>query len=420
MEFILDYHLHSRFSRACSPKLTLPNIALACNQKGIDIVGTADFTHPVWCKELIEQLIETEPGLYQIKKSFLPKNYRENEVFRPVRFVISSELSCIYKQGEKTRRLHLVFLIPSLEVVAKINAEFDKRGWNRKSDGRPILGISGKDLWALMLEIDPRIILIPAHIWTPYFAVFGSKSGFDSLMECFGEELVKKIPAVETGLSSDPPMNWQIKELDNYRLVSASDAHSLEALGREATMVSLKNISFNNLADALWDRNNSKIISTLEFFPEEGRYHLDGCADCKYSCEPRVSKQNNFKCPKCGRALTLGTMFRVEQLAGRKGGEKPKSAKDFEYMIPLREIIGALYDVGKNSKKVAKIYEDLLQNASELDILRAKTQPDFIPDNLWQALLAVRAGAVEKRAGYDGLYGIIKPKINKKIQTRII
>jgi len=415
----LDYHLHSRFSRACSPKLTLPNIALTCNQKGIDIVGTADFTHPVWFKELTEQLIETETGLYQVKKTFLPKNYRENGVFRPVHFVISSELSCIYKQGKKTRRLHLVFLIPSLEVVAKINTEFDKRGWNRKSDGRPILGISGKDLWALMLEIDSRIILIPAHIWTPYFAVFGSKSGFDSLIECFGEDLAKKIPAVETGLSSDPPMNWRVAELDNYRLVSASDAHSLATLGREATILKLNKISFNNLADALWDRNNSAVMSTLEFFPEEGRYHADGCADCKFSCASEESKKLNGRCPQCGKVLTLGVLYRVNELSGRPLGEKPKSAKPFEYIVPLPEIIGSVLKVGKTSKKVAKMYNDLIKNMPETDILRVKNKPPFVTDEIWQTIMAVRAGEVDKIAGYDGDYGIIKPRVKKIIQDKL-
>ena len=297
MRYITDWHVHSRYSRACSNDLTLPNIAEACRRKGIDVVATGDWTHPQWFQHLNEQLEESEDGIYRLKDRHAKGH--------DVRFMLVTEISQIYKRGGKTRRIHNLVFSPSFEACAKVNAEIDRRGLNRKSDGRPILGIDSEELYCVLKSIDERIIVVPAHAWTPWYSVFGSKSGFDSLEECYGT-MTPYIYAIETGLSSNPWMNWQLSCLDSVMLISNSDAHSTDKLGREANVFDLTAPNYDAFVRMLKEKDRSKFLYTIEFFPEEGKYHLDGCATCKFSSVPAKSKRVGGRCPPCTRHLTLG------------------------------------------------------------------------------------------------------------------
>jgi PHP family Zn ribbon phosphoesterase len=286
MEIISDLHIHSKYSRACSKELTIKNIAKHCEVKGIHLVGTGDFTHPAWFAEIKKELAEASEGIYKLKD-----NSSET------RFLLTTEVACIYKKGDRCRRVHLCIFSPSIEIAGKIIKELEKRKFNLKSDGRPILGIGAKELLQMLLEIDPRILMVPAHVWTPWFAVFGSQSGFDTLEECF-EELTPEIFAVETGLSSDPPMNWRFKNLDNCLLLSNSDAHSLDKLGREANVfdfLNLESITYSEIRRILKEKDKSKFLYTIEFFPEEGKYHFDGhrlCGTSFIRVIPRNTKES--------------------------------------------------------------------------------------------------------------------------------
>src|SRR3989338_2495889 len=302
MRTILDFHIHSKYSRACSKQLELPTIAMACEKKGINIVATGDFTHPAWFSSIQEELTEGTEGIFKLKKGK-----------SPTRFVLATELSCIYKHRDAVRRLHHIVLAPSLEAVAKLNKKLEDRGCNIRSDGRPILGLPSKDLLSTLLDIDERFELIPAHAWTPWFAVFGSKSGYDSLEECF-EELTPRIHAIETGLSSDPPMNRRLSALDDIILVSNSDAHSPDKLGREANVFDMTGGTYQEILDILHGPERHKFLYTIEFYPEEGKYHMDGHRDCDVCLDPEESKRNGNKCPRCGKTLTLGVLHRVAEL----------------------------------------------------------------------------------------------------------
>ena len=403
MEQILDLHLHSRFSRACSAGLTLPNIEQACRRKGIDIIGTGDFTHPQWFKEINEQLLEIEhSGLYRLAES----------ADSQVKFLLSTEVALIYKQGDKVRRLHLVIHAPSVEAVRQLNQELTNRGLNLRSDGRPILGLTAPELVKICRQINPYFLVYPAHIWTPWFSVFGSKSGFDRLEECFGEQ-TEFIYAYETGLSSDPPMNWRFSELDNLILLSNSDAHSLANLAREANIIDLPELSYQSFYNILKNRDKQRIISTLEFFPEEGMYHLDGHRQCDFVCQPAETKKLKGLCPHCRRPLTIGVLSRVEELADRPDGYHPSGAPSFEKLVELDKIIAESLGVkSRNSKKVQGIYEQMLQAfGSELVILR-KTKLEEIGQQfgslLAEAISRVRQGRLTVEPGFDGQYGVVK------------
>ena len=400
MRIIADLHIHSKYSRGCSRELALGNIASWCDRKGINLVGTGDFTHPAWFKEIKELLVEDEPGFYKLK----------NNTTR-VRFVLQTEISCIYSQGGKSRRVHIVILAPSLAAVGKIISECEKRGYNLKSDGRPIIGCSAKELARLVFAADPDCLVIPAHIWTPWFAVFGSKSGFDSLAECF-EEFTPQIYAIETGLSSDPPMNARLTALDEVLLLSNSDCHSLSNLGREATVFEMEENDFNyrGLREILKNKNRKKLIYTVEFFPEEGRYQYDGHADCDFSCPPEKSRRLDNKCPKCGKPLVLGTLYRISELADRPSPSAGEISS-YKHLVPLRETIAAALGVGKASKKVGRIYDDLTAAASEFSILLDLSEAElarFSPPEIVSAIMAMRAGKVELVPGYDGVYGQVR------------
>ncbi|MEZ4180368.1 MAG: endonuclease Q family protein [Candidatus Doudnabacteria bacterium] len=401
MKYITDFHIHSRFSRACSKDLNLSNIAEWCQKKGINIVATSDFTHPEWFKELEAELQESEPGLYKLKNS-------ENST----RFICGTELAVIYKQGDKVRRVHVLVFAPSLEVVAKFNKTLEDRGVNLRADGRPIMGLHCDELVRIAKGVDQRMEVIPAHAWTPHFGVFGSLSGFDSLEEAFGDQ-AEHIFAIETGLSSDPPMNWQIRDLDKIALISNSDAHSLRKLGREANIfeVSPEELSYNIIFEILKNKNSKQFIQTIEFYPEEGKYHLDGHRNCNFSCLPEETNRQKDVCPKCGKKLLRGTLSRVSELSLRKLGQKPDKAIPFEYIIPLEEIIAETLGYGTQSKKVQETYDSMVAQETEFNLLLntpinqiAKISNQFIAESINR----LRSGDVNLTPGYDGVFGKIK------------
>ncbi|MFH1235624.1 MAG: endonuclease Q family protein, partial [Parcubacteria group bacterium] len=392
--------LHSRFARAVSKDMNLETLEAWGIKKGIDIIGTGDFTHPTWFAELKDQLEEAEPGLYKRKGS------NSN-----IRFLLSAEISCIYTQGGRGRRVHILLYAPTLAAVEKISAQLGWQG-NLKSDGRPIIGISCKELAKIVLNASPECLVIPAHVWTPWFGLLGSMSGFDSLQECF-EEITQHIPAIETGLSSDPPMNWRIQELDNRSIVSFSDAHSPANIGREATVFELKEKSYQAIVDAIRQKNaENKIDFTIEFYPEEGMYHWDGHRNCEVRWSPAETKKYDGICPKCGKRVTVGVMNRVDVLASRPEGFNPSNRPGFKSLVPLREIIGEAFGVGKASKSVKKEYDQLVVNGkSEFNVLL--NVPENELKTMTQAMVAegikrVREGKLQIIPGYDGTYGIIK------------
>ncbi|MDE2828563.1 MAG: UvrD-helicase domain-containing protein [Gemmatimonadota bacterium] len=411
MQYIADIHLHSRFARATSKTLNPENLYRWSLIKGLTVVGTGDFTHPVWFEELRDQLEPAEEGLYQLRPDLrrgidaeLPQACRGQ-----MRFVLSVEISLIYKKNDKTRKIHHVVTMPSFDAVARLNARLGAIG-NLKSDGRPILGLDSRDLVEICLEACDEVLFIPAHIWTPHFAVLGASSGFDTLEECF-EDMLPHIFAVETGLSSDPPMNWRLSMLDNYAIVSNSDAHSPQKLAREATCFNTE-LSFRGMYDALKDRDPTRFTGTLEFYPEEGKYHFDGHRKCDICWKPVQTLEADEICPVCGRKLTVGVLHRVEKLADRAEGDRPNVAMPFENLIPLPEIIGSVLQVGPTSKRVQSVYEQMLStHGAELKILRelpieeiAKTGDPLIAEGIRR----MREGTVHIDPGYDGVYGKIQ------------
>lgn len=399
MRFICDFHIHSKYSRACSKDLELPKIAKACERKGIDVVATGDWTHPAWFKHIKESLVEREPGLFVLKDGS-----------SKTRFILTTETSHIYKRGDKTRRVHLVVFAPSIETVEKVNEELENRKFNLKSDGRPILGFDTEDYYSFLKEIDERIIIIPAHAWTPWYSVFGSKSGFDSLEECFGK-MALEIFAIETGLSSDPAMNWRLSALDKVVLISNSDAHSLDKLGREANVFEIEKPSYDEFIRILCERDKKRFLFTIEFFPEEGKYHWDGCAACQFSCAAKESRKLGGRCPKCKRPLTLGVENRVEALADRITDEKNKIP--YRSVVPLIEIIAEALGVGVVSQQVRVEYKRLIDvfgsefsvllDASIENIAKSAGHP-LIPE----AIRRTREGKIDIKPGYDGIFGTVK------------
>lgn len=413
MQFIADLHIHSKYSRSCSKDLDLEHIEQWCKRKGISIVGTADFTHPQWFHELVTKLEEQEKGLYKLRGTD-----------GVVHFMLTSEISCIYKQNDKARRIHLCIFAPSIATVAKINNILTKNGFNLKSDGRPIIGMSAKNLTKLLLDIDSKIMIVPAHVWTPWFAVFGSKSGFNSLEECF-EELTPYIYAIETGLSSDPAMNWQWSKLDNITLLSNSDAHSPANLGREANIFDIEpaKLSYEEVYRIIKEKDNQRFLYTIEFFPEEGKYHYDGHASCNYSSHPQESKKNKNLCPVCKKELVLGVMHRANDLSDRKNASGDNFIP-FKSAIPLAEIIANVLQVGKNSKKVQAEYFNMIKKHSEFDILlhiSGNALEKITSTKIAEAIINVRDKKVTVTPGYDGIYGTINIVNHKKmIQNNLL
>jgi DNA helicase II / ATP-dependent DNA helicase PcrA len=348
--FHADLHIHSRFSRACSKDCDIPHLAWWALRKGISVVGTGDFTHPAWAEELRESLVPAEPGLLRLRPDLEQRLRRETPVscLRPVRFMLSVEISTIYRRGDRTRKVHHLLYAPEFEAADRITKALSKIG-NLASDGRPILGLDSRDLLEITLNGGPGCYLVPAHVWTPWFAALGSRSGFDSVAECYAD-LADQVFAIETGLSSDPPMNWMCSALDSYRLVSNSDAHSPPMLGREATTFST-DLDYFAMADAL--RTGNGLAGTLEFYPEEGKYHLDGHRKCGVRLEPEQTREHGGLCPKCDKPLTVGVLHRVARLADRPAGYRPARAAASTNLLRLPEIIAEIMSVGPHSKRVS-------------------------------------------------------------------
>lgn len=401
MRQVLDLHIHSKYSRACSPQLTLPNIEAACRLKGIDIIATGDFTYPAWFADINKQLQEIDnSGLYSLRTA----------ADQQVKFILSTELSLVYKTDGKCRRIHVVLHAPNIAAVEKLNKFLDQR-YNIRSDGRPILGLAAPDLVKLCLDIDPKFLIYPAHIWTPWYSVFGSKSGFDSLADCFLDQ-TEHIPAIETGLSSDPAMNWRWSALDHLTILSNSDAHSLPNIGREATIADLSIISYNELYDAIKYPAQQKIQSTIEFYPEEGMYHYDGHRACGFSCPPQQSQKLRGLCPKCHKPLIIGVMNRVEQLADRPEGYQLPGARPFQKIVELDKIIAeALGLKNRQAQKVAQYYQLLIKKFStELNVLLwtdlAELEAATLPE-IALGIAKARQGQLIIQPGFDGQYGQI-------------
>ena len=406
MKMIADLHIHSRFSMATSKEGMPENLDFWARKKGISLIGTGDFTHPVWREELKERLVSEGNGLYRLRDAYVKE---ESQKFpgEGTRFVVSGEISSIYKKNGKTRKVHNVILLPSLEAADAMAQRLEKIG-NIHSDGRPILGLDSHDLLEMMLDVCPEGILIPAHIWTPHFSVLGAKSGFDSVEECF-EELAPYIYALETGLSSDPAMNWRISKLDRYQLVSNSDAHSPSKLGREANLLDI-DCSYEGLYRAI--QTGEGLEGTVEFFPEEGKYHFDGHRKCGVSLSPVEAERLGGICPVCGKKLTMGVDHRVEQLADRAEGFVKKDGKKYESLVPLPEVISACMGYSTASKKVQGCFEQMIQTlGTEFDILRNVPSEDIkscAGERIAEGIENVRTGNVKRIPGYDGEYGKIE------------
>lgn len=398
--YVADLHIHSRFSRACSRDLTLPNLSWWARRKGIALLGTGDFTHPQWFDHLRESLEADESGLFTLKTEDevtkrLPGSL---QAARRAKFMLSVEISTIYKRDDRTRKVHHLIYMPDFDAATRFNTALGRIG-NLTADGRPILGLDSRDLLEITLEAGGY--LVPAHIWTPWFSALGSKSGFDAIADCY-VDLAEHITAVETGLSSDPEMNWRVSSLDRYRLVSNSDAHSPAALAREATL-------FTGVPDYEAVKNGSTLMGTLEFFPEEGKYHADGHRACGVNWEPQRTREAGGRCPECGKPLTVGVLSRVEDLADRPLGHQKDG--HVEHLIQLHEILGEINGVGPKSKTVETQLNHLVATlGAELDILR-KVPLDEIGtaggEELEEAIGRLRRGDVRRVPGYDGEYGVI-------------
>ena len=394
MQFVADFHIHSRYSRATSKEMNVKNIAKWAKLKGIQLMGTGDFTHHLWLEELKANLESQNNGLY---------------IHDGINFVLTSEISSIYSKKGKTYRVHTMIFAPSFKIVDKINHVLSGLG-NIASDGRPILGLDVKELTRIVMDISEDCFIVPAHIWTPWFSVFGSSSGFDKIEYCF-EEQTRNIHCLETGLSSDPAMNWRWSALDRFSLISNSDSHSPSKIGREANIFDCE-MDYYEITNVLKTKDRKKFLSTIEFFPQEGKYHFDGHRNCGIRFSPNESAQNKNLCPKCKKALTIGVMNRVDQLSDRPEGFVPKDAVPFKNLIPLDEIIGDAKKVGKGSKAVAKEYQALLSKYStEFNILLNVPEEELrksVSSQIAEGIIRVRRGEVKIFPGYDGEYGKIQ------------
>lgn len=391
---IADLHVHSGFSRATSKDMNVATMALWAKKKGINLLGTGDFTHPIHFANLKAALKSAGNGLYTTS-------------IEPVFFMLTAEISSIYSFKGKVRRIHNIIISPSIEVAEKINRALQKRG-NLSSDGRPILGTPAKDLLKIVLDISDDCLFVPAHAWTPWFSIFGSNSGFDSIEECFGE-YSKYIYAIETGLSSDPEMNWRLSALDKITLISNSDAHSPGKLGREANIFNCK-MDYYEIMDAIKRKDKKRFLYTVEFFPEEGKYHYDGHRLCNILFSPEETKKQNNICPVCKKPLTVGVMNRVNEIADRKEGFIPDNAIPSKHMVPLEEIIAEAFNTKVNTVKVKREYEKLVALHTEFEILIDLPEAELykIADRkITEGILKVRAGDINIIPGYDGVYGRI-------------
>ncbi len=428
MQVIADLEVHSKYARAVSPKMTLPNITEWAQKKGIDLVGTGDFTHPLWLRELEAQFEESGKGVFKLKESV-----------SKVRFLLTSEISCIYSHNGKGRRVHLMVYLPTFSQVRKFNKELVHRGANLMSDGRPIIGLTLAQVTQIALSVEPKAIVVPAHVWTPWFGFYGHRGGYDSLKEAFGE-LADSIHTVETGLSSDPAMNWRIEELSNRNIVSFGDAHSPQKLGREATVFDVEKLDYENIRVAFNTRplessgSSSKIVYTIEFYPEEGKYHYTGHRKCDVVYSPNEARKKGILCPVCTKPLTVGVMSRVETLAKEEieiesetddfgvRWIKPKETalrtrdsmgqRPYVMLVPLAEIISEAVSSGVGTQTVMRAYEQLVNSfESEFNVL-LKTPIDeiekLVQPKIAEGIKKVRAGDIVIEPGYDGVFGKVK------------
>lgn len=398
MKIVADFHIHSKYSRATSREMEAATLALWAGKKGINLLGTGDFTHPQYFAELQGALEPAEKGLFKLKGK--PSN---------VRFILTVEVSNIFSAKGKGRRIHTILFAPSFEAAQKINTRLSRIG-NVRSDGRPIFGSHVKDMVKIALDASPDCLVVPAHAWTPWFSLYGANSGFDSIEECFEEE-AKNIFAIETGLSSDPAMNWRLSALDRITLLSNSDSHSPPRIGREANVFDCE-MDYFEIVGAIRAKDRKKLLYTIEFFPEEGKYHFDGHRDCKVVLAPEESKKQKSLCPRCGRKLTVGVLHRVGDLADREEGFIPKEAVPFKNMIPLDEIIADAHGVAVGTKTVDREYERLIHEIGpELAVLFDRTEEELksaASPKVAEGILHVRDRQVEILPGYDGVYGKIK------------
>ncbi|MCX8110971.1 MAG: endonuclease Q family protein [Syntrophorhabdaceae bacterium] len=415
MSFIADLHIHSRFSRATSPDMTPEGIWRWAQLKGIAVIGTGDFTHPGWFKEIADKLEPSENGLLTLKKQYrnqdIPSSCRA-DVF----FMVTGEVSCIYSKDGKTRKVHCILMVPDMQTAARINITLSKIG-NLKSDGRPILGLDARELLNITLDASPEALFIPAHAWTPHFSVFGAASGFNSLSECF-EDLTPYVFSIETGLSSDPPMNWRLSSLDNITLISNSDAHSPVKIGREANIFETE-VSYRGITEAIKTKKGFR--NTIEFFPEEGKYHYDGHRNCGICLAPEQTKAYDYICPVCKKRITIGVMHRVQTLADRDNGSRPEGAPDYRSIIPLNEVIAEALKTGQNSKAVMSEYFKIISNLGPEFKILLETPLDDIGrvshPLISEAIKRVRENKIHISPGYDGEYGRIKIFEEKDIKV---
>lgn len=401
MRLIADFHLHSKYSRATSRDMDISHIIEWAKYKGIGLIGTGDFTHPFWLAEIKNHLLEDGSGFLKLKNNS-----------SDMRFVLTTEISSIYTQGGKVRKVHTIIFVPDIRTVEKINDKLTGIG-NLYADGRPILGVSVKDLAKIILDINSSALIVPAHAWTPWFSVFGSNSGFDSLEECF-EELTPSIKSIESGLSSDPEMNWRLSALDKITLISNSDAHSPANIGREANVFELSDseFSYQDIIKIIQAKDPQKFLYTIEFFPEEGKYHFDGHRNCHIVVNPSEQKYPQNLCPKCQKKLTIGVLNRVEELADRKAGHQDDKFPGSKHLVPLREIIAASLSLGVNSKQVQSEYLNLVGQYNNefnilLDISKEDLTKSFHP-KIAAGIENVRQGAIKIEPGYDGVFGHVK------------
>ncbi len=455
MQYIADLQIHSKYARAVSPEMVIPKIWEWAMRKGIHIIATGDWTHPLWLKEIKTNLEELGNGLLKFKHN-PEKGLVEGRV--DPYFLLATEVSSIYKQSGKLRRIHTLIWAPSIIAVEKINHELQVRGANLSADGRPIVGFSSEILCDIVLTVDPRCLIIPAHSWTPWFSLFGSQSGFDSVNECFGK-FAKYIYAIETGLSSDPAMNWRIRELDTRSIVSFSDAHSGPKIGREATVFELSTPSFSSIAKAIsapsrrshakdekknkTNGEHSSICYTIEFYPEEGKYHFNGHRNCKIVQSPQETRENGSKCPVCGNILTIGVMHRVQDLACRSLKELKLAKKNipetliegtysqtyqdrppYSMLVPLQEIISEHYGMASTALTVKNEYMKLTDMlGTEFTILLKSRLTDIARisgEKIAQAIGKVRNGDISIEPGYDGKFGKVTIWSKEKEQNKTI
>jgi len=394
MPFIADFHIHSKYSRATSRDMDIPNLDRAAQTKGVNLVGTGDFTHPLWRAHLKKTLSPVAPGIFKHDKTF---------------FLLTCEVSNIYYKEGRLKKIHNIIFAPDFNTVEKISSKLERFG-DLYSDGRPNLKLDAKDLVELLLDIDERIIIVPAHVWTPWFSLFGSRSGFDSIEECF-EEYSKYIFAAETGLSSDPSMNWRLSALDKITLISCSDAHSPQKIGREANVFNTE-LSYEAIVEAIKQKDSRKFLYTIEFFPQEGKYHYDGHRNCGISLPPEETKRYKGICPVCKKPLTVGVLNRVDQLADRPEGFEPENSIPFKRVVPLREIVAESLGQNVATKLVDEVYTRVVNRyGGEMNVLldiSLEELSGFVPPRLIEGIKRMRDGKVKIKCGFDGVYGKVK------------